>query len=110
MGHGFGERQRRFGRPGRLRACDRGGRLGREEYPMKAVTVEEVERLLRTLTPDKLAVVAEFVAFVSQRPAGGLWAFEGDEEGAALAEAGMGEYKRQLEDYEDQLARGEIQW
>jgi|HubBroStandDraft_6_1064221.scaffolds.fasta_scaffold796399_2 hypothetical protein len=79
---------------------------------MKAITVEEVERQLRVLTPDKLAVVAEFVAFVSQRPgpAGGIWALDDDDEGKALAEAGMGEYLRQLEDYEDRLARGEVQW
>jgi hypothetical protein len=79
---------------------------------MKAVTIEEVEQQLRMLTPNKLAVVAEFVAFVSQRPdpAGGIWAFDGDDEGRALAEAGMGEYLRQLEDYEDRLARGEIRW
>jgi hypothetical protein len=38
-----------------------------EEVVVSAVTREAVERQLRQLSPDKLSVVAEFVAFLAAR-------------------------------------------
>jgi hypothetical protein len=74
---------------------------------MTAVTVEQIAEELRHLPAEKLAVVSDFVGYLRQKtsPVG-----EFSAEARLLAEAGMADYLRGLQDYEDRLSRGEIRW
>jgi hypothetical protein len=93
---------------------------------MQAITIPQIEEQLRQLHPDKLAVVLDFVSYLVERQhkaeakratltaeALSMRDRQGqaeDNEETALAESGMSDYLANLQDYEERLARGEIQW
>ena len=73
---------------------------------MPAVTIEQIEERLRDLPAEKLEVVFDFVSFLAERQ----WERSPENGAADLAEAGLSDYLANLEDYEERLSRGEIQW
>lgn len=73
---------------------------------MSAVTLSQISEQLKQLPPEKLPVVLDFVSYLADRYRSGRNSAAEPE----LAEWGMSEYRTDLEDYENRLARGEIKW
>jgi hypothetical protein len=71
---------------------------------MQTTTIDQIEEKLRMLPPEKLAVVLDFVSYLTDRQ---QRTGTGEPD---LAAWGMADYLANLEDYEERLARGEIQW
>jgi hypothetical protein len=93
---------------------------------MQTVSVAQILEQIQRLPPEKLAVVYDFVSYLSARqevpaalqsgqPSGapprcGWEGVEDDPEGLELAQMGMAEYAAGLREYEERLERGEIKW
>jgi len=66
---------------------------------------------LRRLPEPFVEEVSDFIDFLEMKRDNTQWQlWQLFRESLELAEAGMGEYLSNLEDYEERLARGEIKW
>jgi hypothetical protein len=71
------------------------------------MTVAKIERLPEALVEE----VYDFVEFLLTRSDPARWQqWQRYSEAVTLAETGLSDYLPQLQEYEEQLARGEVKW
>jgi len=72
----------------------------RAKEMVKMAVRERIISKIRSLPEDKLAEIADFIAFLEAK----------EKTQPDLAEYGMGDYLNQLSAYEEMLATGKIKW
>lgn len=75
------------------------------------MAIEEMAAEIRGLPEPLAQQVSDFIAFLRVRHDRDLWqSWLLFSEEVSLTEAGFADYLSALQDYEERLARGEIQW